>query len=105
MSVRIEAGLRIAIALYQFWAIRDYAEEGLAWVERLLAHADFTGFYREFFVTTHFYAPLVHLITAVVFLVLGASRLTGVFVNLISLAILLWAVASISRDLFAGASR
>ena len=39
-SKRIEVGLRIAIALYQFWTIRDYAEEGLAWLERLLAQAD-----------------------------------------------------------------
>ncbi len=37
---RIEAGLRIANAIYQFWTIRDYVQEGLAWVERLLARAD-----------------------------------------------------------------
>jgi predicted ATPase/DNA-binding CsgD family transcriptional regulator len=36
---RIEAGLRMAIAIYQFWTIRDYAEEGLAWMEQLLARA------------------------------------------------------------------
>jgi non-specific serine/threonine protein kinase len=34
---RIEVGLRIAIALYQFWTIRDYVEEGLSWLERLRA--------------------------------------------------------------------
>ena len=39
-SSRTEAGLRIASALYQFWTIRDYVEEGLAWNERLLAQAD-----------------------------------------------------------------
>jgi predicted ATPase/DNA-binding NarL/FixJ family response regulator len=39
-SGRIEAGLRIANAIYQFWTIRDYVQEGLAWVERLLARAD-----------------------------------------------------------------
>lgn len=39
-SDRLEAGLRIGIALYQFWTIRDYAEEGLAWLERLLSRAD-----------------------------------------------------------------
>ncbi len=39
-SERIEAGLRMAIALYQFWTIRDYVEEGLSWLERLLAEAD-----------------------------------------------------------------
>jgi non-specific serine/threonine protein kinase len=38
-SGRIEAGLRIAIAIYQFWTIRDYVEEGLLWMERLLAQA------------------------------------------------------------------
>lgn len=68
---------------------------------RLLAHADFAGFAREFFVTPHYYAPLVHVVNAAVFLVFGASRLTGLGVNFISLAVLLWAVASISRDLFA----
>jgi predicted ATPase/DNA-binding CsgD family transcriptional regulator len=36
----VEAGLRTAIALYQFWTIRDYVEEGLAWMERLLTQAD-----------------------------------------------------------------
>lgn len=39
-SRNIEAGLRIFIALYQFWAIRDYAEEGFAWSERLLSEAN-----------------------------------------------------------------
>ena len=37
---RVEAGLRIANAIYQFWTVRDYVQEGLAWVERLLARAD-----------------------------------------------------------------
>lgn len=36
-SDQIEAGLRIAVAIYPFWTIRDYAEEGLMWMERLLA--------------------------------------------------------------------
>lgn len=67
---------------------------------RLLAHADFTGFAREFFITRHYYAPFVHLVSAVVFLVLGASRLTGICVNLLSLAALMWAVASMSRRLY-----
>ncbi len=34
---QIAAGLRIANANYQLWTIRDYAEEGLSWYERLLA--------------------------------------------------------------------
>lgn len=37
---QIEAGLRIAIAIYQFWTIRDYVVEGLSWVERLLERAE-----------------------------------------------------------------
>nr|MDQ3396293.1 LuxR C-terminal-related transcriptional regulator [Deinococcota bacterium] len=39
-SGRIEAGLRIAIALVRFWEIRGYVREGLAWFRRLLAPAD-----------------------------------------------------------------
>jgi predicted ATPase/DNA-binding CsgD family transcriptional regulator len=39
-SKRIEVGLRIGIAMYQFWTIRDDVEEGLVWMERLLAPAD-----------------------------------------------------------------
>ncbi len=38
-SGRIEAGLRIAIALVRFWEIRGYVREGLTWFERLLAQA------------------------------------------------------------------
>ncbi|MEK6410320.1 MAG: hypothetical protein AABN34_25650 [Acidobacteriota bacterium] len=67
---------------------------------RLLAHADFSGFARDLFTTRHYYAPFVHLVSAVVFLTLGASKLTGIGVNLLSLAALLWAVASISRRLY-----
>lgn len=67
---------------------------------RLLAHADFAGFARELFSTHHYYAPFVHLVNAMVFLLFGASRLTGIGVNLLSLAAMLWAVASISRRLY-----
>jgi DNA-binding NarL/FixJ family response regulator len=38
-SGQIETGLRMAVALYQFWTIRDYREEGLRWFERLLVQA------------------------------------------------------------------
>jgi len=38
-SGRIEAGLRIAIALLRFWEIRGHVHEGLAWFERLFAQA------------------------------------------------------------------
>lgn len=71
---------------------------------RLLAQGDFSGFAREFFTTRHYYAPFVHLVSAGVFLVLGASRLTGIGVNLLSLAALLWAVAWLSRQIYAKAS-
>ena len=82
------------------WDPSDHIRYGYDY-SLLLAHGDFAGFAREFFVTPHFYAPFVHLVSAGIFLILGASRLTGVGVNLLSLAALLWAVASISRDLFA----
>lgn len=67
---------------------------------RLLAHHDFSGFAREFFIIRHYYAPFVHLVSAGVFLIFGASRLAGIGVNLLSLAALLWAVASISRHIY-----
>jgi DNA-binding CsgD family transcriptional regulator len=38
-SKHVEAGLRIVNSLYQFWTIRDYVVEGLAWTEKLLAQA------------------------------------------------------------------
>jgi 4-amino-4-deoxy-L-arabinose transferase-like glycosyltransferase len=68
---------------------------------RLLAHADFAGFAAEFFKSHHYYAPLVHLVSAAVFLIFGASKLTTIGVNLISLAALLWSTAWISRRLYA----
>ena len=67
---------------------------------RPIAHADFSGFAREFFVKTHYYAPLVHMGTAVFFLVFGASRLTGIAINLVSLGVLLGAVYWIGRRLY-----
>src|SRR6185436_1535328 len=68
---------------------------------RLLAHADFAGFAREVFTAKHYYAPFVHLVSAFVFLIAGASRLTGIAVNLFSLAALLWGTATISRLIYA----
>ncbi len=35
-SRQVEEGLRIALAIYQFWTIRDYVEEGRMWMEGLL---------------------------------------------------------------------
>lgn len=37
---RIEEGLRLAIALYEFWRRRGYVQQGLDWYEQLLAQAD-----------------------------------------------------------------
>ena len=65
-----------------------------------LANLDFAAFKEEFFGASHSYAPLVHLITAVVFLLFGASRVTGIVVNLISLAVLLLSVSWIARTLY-----
>lgn len=39
-SGQFELGLRIAIAIYEFWTIRDYTGEALAWLEQLLVRAD-----------------------------------------------------------------
>ena len=68
---------------------------------RLLARADFAGFAAEFFKSHHYYAPLVHLVSAAVFLIFGASKLAAIGVNLVSLAALLWSTAWISRRLYA----
>ena len=67
---------------------------------RPLAHLDFEGFRREFFDATHYYAPSIHLVTAVMFLIFGASRLSAIAVNLISLAVLLASVYWIGKTLY-----
>jgi 4-amino-4-deoxy-L-arabinose transferase-like glycosyltransferase len=67
---------------------------------RPVAHLDFRAFARELFVEPHYYAPFVHLVSAIIFLVFGASKLTGILVNLISLAVLLASVSWTSRTLY-----
>ncbi|HKQ09411.1 MAG TPA: glycosyltransferase family 39 protein [Blastocatellia bacterium] len=67
---------------------------------RPLGHFDLRGFAREFFQTKHYYAPLVHLVTAGFFLIFGASRLSGIAINLLSLAVLLGSVYWIGRRLY-----
>jgi len=67
---------------------------------RLISHLDLSDLWHEFFVAPHFYTPLVHLTTATVFLICGASRLTGIGSNLISLAVLLPSVSWITERLF-----
>lgn len=65
-----------------------------------LAHADFRSFASDFFYAPHYYAPLVHLMTGIVFLAGGASRVTAIIVNLISLALLLGSVDWMTRRLY-----
>ena len=65
-----------------------------------LAHGNLGAFGKGFFVQPHYYAPLVHLVNAVFFLILGASRLSGAGVNLVSLAVLLASVYWIGRRLY-----
>ena len=59
---------------------------------RPLAHGQFAQFGREFFQNTHYYAPLAHLLTGFFFLIFGPSRLSGIAVNLASLAAILISV-------------
>lgn len=66
----------------------------------LLGRLDLRGFARDIFAGPHYYAPGVHLISAIVFLAFGASRLTGIAVNLISLACLMWALSGMARTLY-----
>jgi 4-amino-4-deoxy-L-arabinose transferase-like glycosyltransferase len=68
---------------------------------RLLCGLDLKGFAREFFIAPHFYAPLVHLVTATTFLVFGASRLTAILINFLSLGVLVTSVSWIVRDILA----
>ena len=67
---------------------------------RPLAHFDLRGFAREVFANKQYYAPFIHLVTAILFLIFGASRLSAVAVNLISLAILLGSVSWVGRALY-----
>jgi 4-amino-4-deoxy-L-arabinose transferase-like glycosyltransferase len=73
-------------------AAYDYAQP--------IAHADFASFGREFFLEHHYYAPLVHVATGFFYLVLGASRLTGIFVNLLSMAVLMYSVYWMGNRLY-----
>ena len=41
-SGQIEAGLRMAIAVFRYWEIRGHVPEGMAWFERLIARMDET---------------------------------------------------------------
>jgi 4-amino-4-deoxy-L-arabinose transferase-like glycosyltransferase len=71
---------------------------------RPLAHLDFRGLRRELFDATHYYAPFIHIVTAVIFLIFGASRISAIGVNLISLAVLLASVYWIGKTLYGNLS-
>ncbi|HYP25787.1 MAG TPA: glycosyltransferase family 39 protein, partial [Blastocatellia bacterium] len=67
---------------------------------RYAAKGDVSGLAHEFFIEPHYYAPLVHMVTALVFLIAGASRVSGIVVNLLSLALLLYSVNWMARRLY-----
>ena len=71
---------------------------------RYAARGNMRGLAHEFFVEPHYYAPLVHFVTATVFLFAGVSRVSGIVVNLLSLALLLYSINWITRALFGPAN-
>ncbi|HWP44920.1 MAG TPA: hypothetical protein VNO14_16885 [Blastocatellia bacterium] len=81
------------------WDPADHISAGYDYY-RALYDLDFRSFAHELFVKPHYYAPLVHLVSAIVFLIFGASRLTGIAANLISLGALLVSTAWICRALY-----
>lgn len=83
------------------WDPADHISAGYDYYAPL-ARLDFREFAREFAVYPHYYAPLAHLVTAAIFLLFGATRLTAVFVNFLSLALLLGSVSWLYRRLFIG---
>ncbi|MCI0485193.1 MAG: hypothetical protein L0229_01065 [Blastocatellia bacterium] len=83
------------------WDPADHVSAGYDYY-RELARFDLAGFARALFVEPRYYAPLAHLVTAVAFLIFGASRLTALTVNLISLAVILASVSWIWRMLYSG---
>jgi 4-amino-4-deoxy-L-arabinose transferase-like glycosyltransferase len=81
------------------WDPADHISAGYDYYAPL-ARLDFKEFFREFFIYPHYYAPFVHLCTASMMLIFGASKLTGIGVNFLSLAVLLYTVNWISRFLY-----
>lgn len=67
---------------------------------RPLSHLRIGEFLKEFFVTTHYYTPLVHLLTGLFFLIFGASRVSGICVNLLSLGIIMYSVYWMGSRIF-----
>jgi 4-amino-4-deoxy-L-arabinose transferase-like glycosyltransferase len=83
------------------WDPADHISAGYDYYSAL-AHFDFRAFADELFVKPRYYAPFVHLATGVIFLVSGASRLSGIAINIISLGVLLYSTAWICRALYHG---
>lgn len=81
------------------WDCADHISAGYDFYSPL-ARGSLRGFVQEFFVEPHYYAPFVHLVSALIFLLFGVSRLTGIGVNFISLAVLLYSVNWMSRALY-----
>jgi 4-amino-4-deoxy-L-arabinose transferase-like glycosyltransferase len=81
------------------WDPADHISAGYDYYAPL-ARGSLKGFVQEFFHEPHYYAPFVHLLTALIFLLFSPSRLTGIGVNFLSLAVLLYSVSWLSRRLY-----
>jgi 4-amino-4-deoxy-L-arabinose transferase-like glycosyltransferase len=86
------------------WDCADHISAGYDFYSPL-ARGSLRGFIQEFFVEPHYYAPFVHLVSALIFLLFGVSRLTGIGVNLISLAVILYSVNWMRRSLYSQSYR
>jgi 4-amino-4-deoxy-L-arabinose transferase-like glycosyltransferase len=65
-----------------------------------LAQLNSADFLQELFSSKRPYPPLVHLGTAAVFLALGATRLTGILINLLLMAVLMISVRAIGAEVY-----
>lgn len=82
------------------WDPADHISAGYDYYQSL-AQLRFGDFARDFFSMPHFYAPLVHILTALIFIIFGASCLAGIGANFISLAFLLGATYWTANRLYA----
>ena len=85
------------------WDPADHISQGYDYYRRI-ANLELGGLTSDFFVEPHYYAPLVHLITALIFVPFGASRVAGIGVNFISLAALMISLSWLARRLYSTAS-
>jgi 4-amino-4-deoxy-L-arabinose transferase-like glycosyltransferase len=82
------------------WDPADHISAGYDYYQSL-AQLRFGDFARDFISMPHFYAPLVHILTALIFIIFGASCLAGIGANFISLAFLLGAIYWTANRLYA----